>query len=334
MCGRFVSTTPPDELAKYFDVEQVAEQVAEQVVEPSYNVAPTTDIFVVVHTGGLRRLDAFHWGLVPFWAKDLSAGNKMINARAENLAEKNAYKRAFQKRRCIIPADGFYEWKKLPGQKAKQPVYIQRVDGEPLALAGLWELWRPSDRKVRNIRALTETQSSLLGGENTPLHEGTSSTGFDEIAPRRHEMVTPNPMATPLRQAGEPGQFPGATPLRTPRDNLTLNERGERQLVPQTPRDMRLAESTLRQSLAKLSSLPKPKQSEWELEVLPSEQEEVSTDPTITQEDQDEIDRRERETQEAAAAAEFKRQTQVYQRALPRPAARLQHIGGRCYVHN
>ncbi|KAJ9613021.1 Pre-mRNA-splicing factor cef1 [Cladophialophora chaetospira] len=174
--------------------------------------------------------------------------------------------------------------------------------------------------EIRNIRALTETQSSLLGGENTPLHEGTSSTGFDGIAPRRNEMVTPNPMATPLRQAGDTAQFPGATPLRTPRDNLTLNERGERQLVPQTPRDMRLAENVLRQSLrAKLSSLPRPKQSEWELEVLPSEQEELSAGPTITQEDQEDIDRREREAREAAAAAEFKRQTQVYQRALPRP---------------
>ncbi|OAL33787.1 pre-mRNA-splicing factor cef1 [Fonsecaea nubica] len=174
--------------------------------------------------------------------------------------------------------------------------------------------------EIRNIRALTETQSSLLGGENTPLHEGSSSTGFDGVAPRRQQMITPNPMATPLRQAEGAGQFPGATPLRTPRDNLTINERGERQLVAQTPRDMRLAENVARQSLrAKLSSLPKPKETEWELEVLPSEQEETSGSVTLNREDQDEIDRRERQAREAAAAAEFKRQTQVYQRALPRP---------------
>ncbi|KAH0842903.1 pre-mRNA-splicing factor cef1 [Fonsecaea monophora] len=174
--------------------------------------------------------------------------------------------------------------------------------------------------EIRNIRALTETQSSLLGGENTPLHEGSSSTGFDGVAPRRQQMVTPNPMATPLRQAEGAGQFPGATPLRTPRDNLTINERGERQLVAQTPRDMRLAENAARQSLrAKLSSLPKPKETEWELEVLPSEQEETSGSVTLDREDQDEIDRRERQAREAAAAAEFRRQTQVYQRALPRP---------------
>ncbi|OAP57383.1 pre-mRNA-splicing factor cef1 [Fonsecaea erecta] len=174
--------------------------------------------------------------------------------------------------------------------------------------------------EIRNIRALTETQSSLLGGENTPLHEGSGSTGFDGVAPRRQQMVTPNPMATPLRQAEGPGQFPGATPLRTPRDNLTINEKGERQLVAQTPRDMRLAEQVTRQSLrAKLASLPRPKETEWELEVLPSEQEEASGRVGLEREDQDEIDRRERQAREAAAAAEFRRQTQVYQRALPRP---------------
>ena len=77
--------------------------------------------------GGVRRLEPLHWGLVPFWAKDPSVGNQMINARAETLADKNAYKRAFSKRRCIIPADGFYEWKKIPGQKAKQP-YVHPPD--------------------------------------------------------------------------------------------------------------------------------------------------------------------------------------------------------------
>jgi putative SOS response-associated peptidase YedK len=138
MCGRFVSASPPDELARYFDVDQVAEQV----LEPSFNVAPTKDVYVIVETGGVRRLDTFHWGLIPFWAKDRKVGQKMINARAETLAEKSAYRRAFQKRRCIIPADGFFEWKKVPGQKTKQPMFIHRTDGEPMAFAGLWEVWR------------------------------------------------------------------------------------------------------------------------------------------------------------------------------------------------
>ncbi len=98
----------------------------------------------------MRRLEQLHWGLVPFWAKDPSVGNRMINARAESIADKNAYKRAFRKRRCIIPADGFYEWTVVPGQKKKQPMYIQRVDGEPLAFAGLWEVWRSKESPTRS----------------------------------------------------------------------------------------------------------------------------------------------------------------------------------------
>ena len=161
MCGRFVSSSPPDELAKYFDVDAVAEQV----IEPSYNVAPSQDVYVVVESGGSRRLDAFRWGLVPFWAKDPATGYKMINARAESVTDKNAYKRAFQKRRCIIPADGFFEWKKIPGQKAKQPYFIHRADGEPMAFAGLWEVWRPADDEDRTSEPL-RTCTIITGEPN------------------------------------------------------------------------------------------------------------------------------------------------------------------------
>jgi putative SOS response-associated peptidase YedK len=141
MCGRFVSATPPDELARYFG----AEASPELLLDPSYNVAPTNDVYAVFEEGGVRRLDAFHWGLVPRWAKDPSVGSRMINARAETLAQKNAYKSAFRRRRCIIPADGFFEWKAVPGQKKKQPMFIHRPDGAPLAFAGLWEVWRDKD---------------------------------------------------------------------------------------------------------------------------------------------------------------------------------------------
>lgn len=162
MCGRFVSASPPDEIAKYFAVDQVAEAV----LEPSYNVAPTNDVYVVHETGDVRRLDAFHWGLVPIWAKDLKVGNRMINARAETLADKSAYRHALRKRRCLIPVDGFYEWKALPGQRRKQPYYVSRPDGEPLALAGLWEEWRGPDRDgssvVRSCTIITTTPNDLM----------------------------------------------------------------------------------------------------------------------------------------------------------------------------
>lgn len=151
VCGRFVSAAPPGELAKYFHAE-----APEHLLSPSWNVAPTNDVYAVLETGGVRRIDALHWGLVPRWAKDPSIGNRMINARAETLAEKNAYKYAFRKHRCIIPADGFYEWKAVPGQKRKQPMFIHRPDGEPLAFAGLWEVWKnPASPEHEELHSCT-----------------------------------------------------------------------------------------------------------------------------------------------------------------------------------
>jgi putative SOS response-associated peptidase YedK len=151
MCGRFVSASPPDQIARYFD----AVDDGEHALEPNYNVAPTTDVYAVLVDGGVRRLEVLHWGLVPFWAKSPSAGNKMINARAETVATKNAYRHAFRKKRCIIPADGFYEWKVVPGQKNKQPMYIHRPDGEPMAFAGLWEVWRNPDAPGEELHSCT-----------------------------------------------------------------------------------------------------------------------------------------------------------------------------------
>jgi putative SOS response-associated peptidase YedK len=141
MCGRYVAATRPDELARYFDVpEPPAVEVP-----PSWNVAPTQDVYVVVEGPDGRRLDVFRWGLVPLWAKDAKVGNRMINARADTLAAGGAFTNAFERRRCLVPADGFYEWRSVPGQKRKTPVYIARADGEPLAFAGLWERWRGPD---------------------------------------------------------------------------------------------------------------------------------------------------------------------------------------------
>ncbi len=113
-----------------------------RVLPENYNVAPTTDIYAVVDGPNGRELAVFHWGLVPVWAKDIKIGNRMINARSETVATSNAFKHALKKKRCIIPVDGFYEWKATPGEKRKQPYFIHRLDGEPLAFAGLWETWR------------------------------------------------------------------------------------------------------------------------------------------------------------------------------------------------
>lgn len=178
--------------------------------------------------------------------------------------------------------------------------------------------------EIRNIRALTETQSSLLGGENTPLHEGSGSTGFDGVTPRRHQMETPNPMATPFRANGI-GATParngvGATPMRTPRDSFALNADGEMELVGRTPQDLKIRDMTLKNSLkAGLASLPKPKDTEWELE-LPEEQQENFGVQELSEEDAELRDRRNQQIREAREQLEFKRRTQVLQRGLPRPS--------------
>ena len=185
--------------------------------------------------------------------------------------------------------------------------------------------------EIRNIRALTETQSSLLGGENTPLHEGIGSTGFDGVAPRKHVVATPNPMATPLRQVGPngigatPSRTPmglGATPMRTPRDSFAINQDdpGAMQLVGNTPREVKLREQSLRRQLkSQFAALPKPKAMEFELE-LPEEQQETNGNVELSEEDAEERDRRNQAIREAAERADFKRRTQVLQRALPRPS--------------
>ena len=150
MCGRYVSATPPDQIAAYFATGE-----PEALLEPSYNVAPTDDIYAVVADEGERHLDAFHWGLVPYWAKDAKIASRLINARSETLATNNSFKSAFQRRRCLVPADGFYEWAKRPGTKVKQPYFAHHPDGDLYAFAGLWEVWKGADKDQPPLRSVT-----------------------------------------------------------------------------------------------------------------------------------------------------------------------------------
>lgn len=173
MCGRFVSATPPEELAAYFGATVAAEALA-----PNFNTAPTADIYAVVDTPAGPELQVFHWGLIPAWAKEQKIGQKMINARAETLAEKPAFKSVFKKHRCIVPVDGFYEWQAVPGLKnrqgkpAKQPMYIHRLDGEPLAFAGLWSAWHDpaTDADAPRLHSATIVTTSA-NGDMAPIHD-------------------------------------------------------------------------------------------------------------------------------------------------------------------
>ena len=158
MCGRFVQQ---HDVAFYADAFQV-ETIRTESLPASFNVAPTDQVYAVAEHDGDRLLGAFRWGLIPFWAKDTKIGARNINARAETAAEKPAFRDSFQKRRCLIPADGFYEWQRLP--KGKLPHYIYRADSKPLALAGLWASWKDpeSGEWVRTCTILTGSPNPLV----------------------------------------------------------------------------------------------------------------------------------------------------------------------------
>jgi putative SOS response-associated peptidase YedK len=138
MCGRFVGFSDLEHLKAFFPIDKAACDIT-----ASYNVAPSHKVFAIVNRDGENCLEKFHWGLVPFWAKDISVGNRMINARAETVATKPSFRNAFKKQRCLILADGFYEWKGKKGQK--QPMFITLPEGNPFAFAGLWETWNKTD---------------------------------------------------------------------------------------------------------------------------------------------------------------------------------------------
>jgi putative SOS response-associated peptidase YedK len=162
MCGRYASSRRPQDLAEEFEIDEamVKETVAEPLA-PDYNVAPTKEVYAVVtrppRTDAgqgeepARQLRVLRWGLVPFWAKDPSIGNRMINARMETVTEKPAFRQAFAKRRCLLPADGYYEWyateqQTSAGKPVKQPFFIHPSDGSVMAMAGLYEIWRDPTR--------------------------------------------------------------------------------------------------------------------------------------------------------------------------------------------
>jgi len=139
MCGRFTLKTPAKELATLFDYLEGLEIPTQ---EPRHNICPTQDVLAIRQCEGSHDAVMLRWGLVPFWAKELKIGNRMINARSETIFEKPAFRNAVKSKRCVIVTTGFYEWKPVEGQKKKQPYLVAREDGAPWLMAGLWESWR------------------------------------------------------------------------------------------------------------------------------------------------------------------------------------------------
>jgi putative SOS response-associated peptidase YedK len=161
MCGRFTLIAPGEAVADLFQLPLIP------TLAPRYNVAPTQPVAAVrvSQKTGQRELTHFHWGLIPSWAKDPSIGSRMINARSESAAEKPSFRTAFKYRRCLVPADGFYEWQKQNG--GKQPVRIQVGDGNVFAIAGLWERWSsPDGSEIESCTLLTTEPNDFL----RPVH--------------------------------------------------------------------------------------------------------------------------------------------------------------------
>lgn len=157
MCGRFTQQRPASELAEIFAAEPLADELGAR-----FNVAPTDDAFVVVQREDRRAITAYRWGLVPHWSKDLKGGSRMFNARAETLTTSPAFRAAFRRRRCLVPVDSFYEWKREG--TVRQPYRVVREDGRPLALAGLWAGWKDTATEAvrRTFTIVTTTPNDAL----------------------------------------------------------------------------------------------------------------------------------------------------------------------------
>ncbi|MGY4689366.1 SOS response-associated peptidase [Salibacterium sp. K-3] len=183
MCGRFTLTVDLNKIQEQFDIDEITIED----YDVSYNIAPSQEILAVISDGKHNRLGKLRWGLIPFWAKDKKIGYKMINARAETVAEKGSFKHAFKKRRCIIPADSFYEWQKVDGKK--QPYRIHLKNQELFGFAGLWEKWKDkNDEDIFSCTIIT-TQANEFMSE---IHDR-----MPVILPKEHQQQWMTPANDP-----------------------------------------------------------------------------------------------------------------------------------------
>jgi putative SOS response-associated peptidase YedK len=155
MCGRFILLTDLSVIVESFDIHEITCDF-----RPGNNISPGQQVVAIIHGNDKNRLVSYRWGLIPSWAKDPSIGNKMFNARAETVAEKPSFARALKKRRCLIPADGFYEWQKLG--KIKSPLRFSLKSGQPFGFAGLYETWRSAEKEPVNTCTIITTESNEL----------------------------------------------------------------------------------------------------------------------------------------------------------------------------
>lgn len=175
MCGRYAFYSPHESVVRLFGVKDASD------VEPRYNIAPTQYVAAVREDAAAgRQLRMLYWGLVPSWAREKSIGARMINARGETLAEKPSFRSAYRRRRCLVPADGYYEWRRMPS--GKQPYFISLASGEPFAMAGLWERWRDpgTDEPLESCAIITTSAAGSLAHLHDRMPVILPRTAYDE----------------------------------------------------------------------------------------------------------------------------------------------------------
>jgi putative SOS response-associated peptidase YedK len=215
MCGRFTLRSKAADVAKAFGLLEVPD------VPPRFNIAPTQGVPIVrVGDDGNRGLSFAHWGLIPSWAEDPAIGNRMINARADTVATKPSFRTAYKKRRCLLVADGFYEWQKTGAKK--QPYYIRLKDDGPFAFAGLWERWKRDDKAIESCTIITTDANELM----QPIHDRMPVILQPDayelwLDPAVQEPERLQPLLRPFA-AGEMAAYPVSTVVNSPR-----NERAE-----------------------------------------------------------------------------------------------------------
>jgi len=197
MCGRFGLTRPERLDLERFGIRELPPLV------PRFNIAPGSDVLVVRQREGARRADLLRWGLVPSWAKEPSIGNRLANARSDTAFEKPAFRNGMKTRRCLFPADVFYEWQVVPGQTRKQPHAIRSADGEPFAMAGIWEYWRSRDgeegQEIVSAAILTTDANALMSRIHDRMPVIISPAQYDAWldprtpAPALQDLMKPSP---------------------------------------------------------------------------------------------------------------------------------------------
>ncbi|MFB4158790.1 SOS response-associated peptidase [Geomicrobium sp. JSM 1781026] len=213
MCGRFTFFEQLETLEKLFNIKYRQNTP----LPTSYNIAPTQSIFCVYHGGTYEQLKTVRWGLIPSWAKEQKSSRPLINARAETVTEKPSFRQSFQRRRCIIPASGFYEWQTK--NKKKQPFHIQLKNGDPLAFAGIWDTWSNDTEQMTSCAIITTEANELVADIHERMPVILSPADFDRwLDPTNTDPQSVTPMLEPY-PAGDMIAYEVSPRVNDPRSN-------------------------------------------------------------------------------------------------------------------